>query len=211
MISSRHAPWVAVLLAVALVPTAIHSYWGATAADALKASAIPAMLDGMPSVPTERRAAWVKNTLGSEDWIERTYRVDGAEVLVFVGRSYDAKRLYHHPELALLRGTETGPAGVARAPARPDVPLHLLTTKRDGAQGLAAYALLYDGRFVEDPIAFQLRTSAELLVGGRKPMTLFLASDLRGDVTQPEKAPATRVLLGAIRAFETQATAAAGE
>jgi len=123
-----------------------------------------------------------------------------------VARSFDAKRLYHHPELAVLRGTQATPSGLARAKARPDVPLHVLDTERDDRHGVAVYALLYDGRFIEDPIWFQLRTSAELLFTGRKPLTLFMTSDLIGRRDEIDRAPATRVLVAAIAGFERQAT-----
>jgi hypothetical protein len=158
----------------------------------------------MTSAPTARKAAWVKNTLQSDDWIERVYNVGGEDVVLFVGRSYDAKRLYHHPELALLRGFETAPAGVSRAAQRPDIPLHLVTTTRGGQHGIGVYALLYDGKFVDNPIFFQLRTSAALLLSPEKPMTLFLASDLSGQPSQIAAAPATRVLLAAIDSFQAQ-------
>jgi hypothetical protein len=204
MISARYAVPIALLLALALVPTGIHTYWGSVATDGLTTGTIPAVLLGMKSTATARKAAWVKNNLDSDDWIERVYRGQGQDVILFAGRSYDAKRLYHHPELALMRGTETAPAGVTRATARPDVPLHMLTTAKDNRKGVAVYALLYDRRFIESPIAFQLKTSAELLVTGRRPMTLFLASDLSGDPSRIDEAPATRVLLAAIASFESQ-------
>jgi Protein of unknown function (DUF3485) len=204
MISGRHAAAVAVLLALALIPTAIHSYWGVVVHDGRRASQVPANLEGMPSTPTARKAPWVMNNFQSDDWIERTYRAGSDDVVLFVGRSYDAKRLYHHPELALLRGYETAPAGTTYAERRPDIPLHLVTTERGGERGVAVYALLYDGTFIANPVAFQLKSSAELLVGGRKPMTLFMASDLVGARARATESPAARVLLAAIAAFEAQ-------
>jgi hypothetical protein len=204
MISARYAAPVAVLLALALVPTVIHSYRGAAVVDGLRAEAIPPRLGDMGSSPTSRRPAWVKDKFDTDDWIERTYKVDQRDVQLFVARSYDAKRLYHHPELALLRGTQTTPGPVAHATARPDVPLHTIRTTRDGRTGVAVYALLYDGGYINNPILFQLRTSAALLVSGRRPLTLFMASDLSGDPDRLDEAPATRVLLAAIEAFERQ-------
>lgn len=206
MINSRYAAPVAVMLAVALGPTVIHRYLRLTLDDGLKAAAIPATLDGAASVPIARRPAWIRNNFDTDDWTERTHTVDGFEVTVFVARSFDAKRLYHHPELAVLRGTQATPSGLARAKARPDVPLHVLDTERDGRHGVAVYALLYDGHFIEDPIRFQLRTSAELLFTGRKALTLFMTSDLSGRRDDIDQAPATRMLLAAIAAFEHQAT-----
>ena len=208
MISARHARLVAVLLGFALIPTAIHSYWGAVADDGLHAAGVPAALSDMPSTPTARKPLWVMNNFQSEDWIERTYHAASADVVLFVGRSYDPKRLYHHPELALLRGYETAPVGTTYSSSRPDVPLHVVTTKKNDQRGVAVYALLYGGQFIADPVAFQLKTSAELLVGGRKPMTLFLASDLAGDPDHAGDSPAARVLLAAIAAFEAQSPAA---
>jgi hypothetical protein len=204
MISARYATPTAIVLALALVPTGIHTYRGDEANDGWTARAIPAVLEGMSSTQTGRKPAWVKNNLASDDWIERLYQNNGEAVFLFVGRSYDSKRLYHHPELALLRGTETKPAGVMHTMARPDIPLHVLETQKNGQRGTALYALLYDGRFIDAPVLFQLRTSVELLVSRRKPMTLFLASDLSGRVSDVDHAAATRVLLAAIEAFQSQ-------
>jgi hypothetical protein len=83
----------------------------------------------------------------------------------------------------------------------------VVTTERNGQRGVAVYALLYGEEFIDNPVAFQLKTSAELLVGGRKPMTLFLASDLAGNPASAGSSPAARVLLAAIAAFEAQAPA----
>lgn len=205
MISPRFAAAVAAIVALALVPTVIHGYWGARRDDRLRAKAVAETLDGVASSPTARRAGWVQNNFDTEDWIERTYQASAAGVYLFVARSYDPKRLYHHPELALLRGTQTQPAGVARASARPDVPLHLIEIERDGRKGLAVYALLYDGRFIGNPVWFQLRTSVELLISRRRPMTLFMSSALAGTRERLDDAPATRLLLAAIKDFEQQA------
>jgi len=209
MISPRYAVPVAVMLALALVPTVIHSYRGVRVNDDRRTAAIAATLDGMASTPTARRAPWVKNHFESDDWIERTYTRDRTSVTLFVARSYDAKRLYHHPELALLRGAETTPRGTAYVAARPDVPLHLIEIEQDGRRGLAVYALHYDGRFIDNPVLFQLRASASLLVSGRRPLTLFMATDLEGRRDALDKSPAARVLLEAIGSFERQLVTAA--
>ena len=204
MISSRFAAAVVLLLGIASVPTVIHSYLGSNVVDGMSAGAVPVVLDGMRFTATGRKGTWVEEHFASRDWVERMHLTGGREVRLFVGRSYDAKRLYHHPELALLRGMATTPMGIGRAVTRPDVPLHVLATRRAGREGIAVYALLHDGKFVERPLLFQLRTSAALLFSGRKAMTLFLAADLSGRPAAIEDAPATRVLLAAIDAFETQ-------
>jgi hypothetical protein len=210
VISSRFAGATALLLGLASVPTARHSYLGAKVDDGLTVRAIPTVLGGRPFTPTGRKVTWAKDTLDSEDWLERTYRDARGDVLLFVARSFDAKRLYHHPELALLRGMETTPAGRAHLPRRPDVPIHVLKTSQAGRTGVGVYALLYDGTFVERPILFQARTAVTLLFGGQRAMTLFLAADLSGSVHKLEAATASTVLLDAIEAFERQNAAHPG-
>ena len=202
MISSRYAAATVLLVALALVPTVIHSYLDLTVDDGVVVRSVPETIDGMTSRPTERRPGWMKNNFDTDDWIERIYLVGADEVTVFVGRSFDAKRLYHHPELALLRGTVTTPAGVSRVQTAPHVPLHVVTTARSGKAGVAVYALLAEGTFIEDPIAYQLRTSARLLVSGRRPMTLIMASDLAGDRNRLDEAPATKVLLAILKTLQ---------
>lgn len=211
MISTRFAAPVACVLALALVPTVIHSYRGARFDDGSRAAIIAESLDGVRSSPTERKAPWVLNTFATEDWIERTYTVDRTETTLFVARSYDPKRLYHHPELALLRGTETFPAGIARSARRPDIPLHLVEIERNGVRGLAAYALRYEDGYIDDPLMFQLRTALELVVSRRKPLTLFMAHAFVGSPDAVDEAPATQLLLAAIEDFERQTAVRASE
>jgi hypothetical protein len=204
MISPRYAAPVVALLALALVPTVIHSYRGVRVDDGLEAAAIAGTLQGMSSSPTARRAGWVRSNFDTDDWIERTYKENRIDVTLFVARSYDPKRLYHHPELAILRGTQTTPAGISRTTARPDIPIHVLGTEQNGRHGIAVYALLYDDRFIDNPILFQLRTSLQLLVSGRRPLTLFMTSAFAGNRDKVEESPATRLLLAAIEDFERQ-------
>ena len=200
MISSRYAPAVCVLVALALVPTIIHSYTHTVAKDGLTTAAIPLSLNGAPSSPTEHDAAWGQRRFDSFDWTERRYRLDDGDVLLTVLRSYDLKKLYHHPELDVAYGAGYLRYGVERLNDRKDLPLHVLSDlNRDST---AVYALHYDGGFVEDPITFQVRTAGELLFSPRQAMTLLFARDLRS--TQGKalaQYPSTRVLLSAIDSF----------
>jgi hypothetical protein len=207
MISPRFAAPVAAVLAIAIVPTVIHSYRGARFDDGLRAAGIAETLDGMPSTATNRKAAWVLNTFDTEDWIERTYDVNGSETTLFVARSYDPKRLYHHPELALLRAMQTTPAGITRSGRRPDIPLHTVDIERDSQKGVAVYALRYEDGYIDNPLVFQLRTAIELLVSRRKPLTLFMTHAFKGSSDAIDEAPATRLLLSAIEEFERKANA----
>ena len=136
------------------------------------------------------------------DWVERVYRVGAHDVTLFVGHTFDAKRVYHHPELALLRGIQTSPAGVARV-GTANIPVHVVKTARAGDTGVSVYALLADGTFIEDPVAYQLRTSARLMVSGRRPMTLIMASDLAGDRNKLDEAPATKLLVAVLKSLQS--------
>jgi hypothetical protein len=206
MISTRYAAATVLIIALALVPTVIHSYLDVTVDDGVSVQSIPETINGMASRPTERKAAWVRTNFATADWIERTYEVDARPVTLFAARSYDAKRLYHHPELALLRGMNTSPAGTSRVASAPRVPLYVINTERGERKGVAVYALLADGEFIENPIGYQLRTSARLLVSGRRPMTLIMASDLAGDRDHLDRAPAAKLLLAALRTLQPGAT-----
>jgi len=85
--------------------------------------------------------------------------------------------------------------------------VHVLTNTTAAAVGM--YVLHYDGRFIADPIRFQLRTAGELLFTGRKAMTLFFVRDdaVPGGVA-PLKLPAAQLLFEAVDRFVTSPAAA---
>jgi hypothetical protein len=198
--STRYAPAICVALLLALVPTIIHSYAGVVASDGLTTKAIPATLAGYSSVPTKRSDDWGERHFDSHDWFERQYSRPDDTVVLTVVRSYDLKSLYHHPELAVAyHFASFGQTVVGALPERPEIPVHVLSGGDSKAAGL--YVLHYDGRFISDPIAFQLRTAGELLVSGRKPMTLLFVRDDAPSTGDPLKLPAAQLLLAAIQAF----------
>jgi hypothetical protein len=87
------------------------------------------------------------------------------------------------------------------------MPVHVLTNSAGGAVGL--YVLHYDGRFIADPIRFQLRTAGELLFTGRKAMTLFFVRDDTVPAgAAPLTIPAAGLLLEAVDQFLGTAAAA---
>ncbi len=208
MISSRYGPAVALLLCLALVPTVIHSYYGFLHQDGLTTKAIATDLVGFFSSPTDRKPQWVREMFGAEDWIERHYfsrRGEGARL--FAARSYDLKRLYHHPELGILYGTDFRDEGIHWLPGSPEVPVRLLRMR--SGRGAAAYALLYDDQFVTNPIGFQLKTSFELVFSPRKELTLLFVFD---KTLAPDRAfegsPAAQILVSAVESFRNQQTGA---
>ena len=120
-----------------------------------------------------------------------------------MARSYDPKRLYHHPELGVAYGRRfDSPSIVQAAAGSRSVPIHVLS----GEDGLACYALLYDGEFVESPLRFEAGHILGTLISPQKQMTLFFA---HGRVTpRPMTSPVVQVLLAAIDSFLTQAPTA---
>ena len=201
MLSSRYAPAIVVALVVTLVPTIIHSYAGLVVDDGRHTASIPTMLASYSSAPAKRPVQWGESHFDSHDWFERDYRLGGDTVVLTVVRSYDLKALYHHPELAVAyHDAKFDKAVVQTVPDHPDMPIHVLTNANDPA--VAMYVLLYDGRFIEDPIQFQLRTAGELLFTGRKAMTLFFVrDDAAPEGAAPLEIPAAKVLVQAVDAF----------
>lgn len=208
MMSSRYAPAVCVALVLALIPTIIHSYVGAVASDALTTATVPLVLGEYRGEPTKRDADWGRRRFESHDWFERQYASTDDSVVLTVIRSYDLKALYHHPELAVAyRFASFSGSRIEALQDHPDMPVHILTNEDGGPIGL--YVLHYDGRFIADPIRFQIRTAGELLFTGRKPMTLFFVrDDAVPDGADPLKLPAARLLAGAVGAFVAPAAAA---
>jgi hypothetical protein len=173
VISTRFLPVVCGLVAVTLVPTFIHSYSDSAVPDGRTTASIPMTLAGYTGAPSGRNATWGQRRFDSNDWTERVYQSGRDEVRLTVVRSFDAKALYHHPELAVTESSFTE-TELTRFPQRPDIPVYVLYAE---PEGVALYALHYDSAFVQDPIRFQLRTAGELLFSGRKAMTLFFLTD----------------------------------
>ncbi len=204
MISTRYLIPMIVVTILALVPTIIHSYIGATIIDGKSVTNIATTLNNFNSHPSNRNKTWGMDIFGSEDWFERDYQNDHyKQVRLFAARSYDHKRLYHHAELALSYGNSLTSLGVIYFPDHPDTPIHIL--KKDNNSLLVAYALLYDNSLVADPIVHQLGDSMRLLFSARKPMTLLYASQSDPfNIDGLGQSNAVSLLIAAIHSFQTQ-------
>jgi len=204
MISSRYALPVSLVLMLALIPTVIHSYLGLKTDDGLSVKKIKFELGNFNSEPTNRQPGWGEETFGSVDWIERAYTDEQGKTLrLFVGRSYDHKRLYHHPELALSYAKDLRSEGRIRLHGQPEIPVNLL--RNEMRPNMAAFALLYDGKFIDNPISHQIRDSLKQLISARKPMTLFyIADDNAPKNTAFIQSPAASLLNKAIKDFMAQ-------
>jgi len=205
VISGRYAAAVLVLAVLALVPTVIHSYARILVDDGRSAAAIPARLGTFSSVTSTRNASWGKRRFDSNDWFERQYTNGRDEITLTVIRSYDLKALYHHPELAVAyhQGHTFQPEKTVVFPQKPAVPVHVLRAAPPDP-AVSMYVLQYDGRFVEDPVTFQLRTAFELLFSGRKPMTLFFVQDASVPAGNLADEGITQLLLAAVDRFAAQ-------
>ena len=211
MIAPRYLPAICGLVALALIPTLVHSYSRDRGSDGLHSDAIPDSLADYAGRATTRNATWGKRRFDSDDWLERTYTHPGGdEVILTVVRSYDPKRLYHHPELAIAYGTNFDTLQTRPLTGRPELPVHVLSPA-PGVNARAIYALHYDGRFIEDPIMFQIRTAGELLFSKRKPMTIFFVLDpsVPPD-TEIDSLGASRLLFAAIDSFLEQSARETG-
>jgi hypothetical protein len=202
MISSRYEIPVSLLLILALLPTIIHSYLGSEYDDGRAVQTIPTTLAGFSSEPYLRHNdSWAKSLYGSEDWIERIYKNDkGEKIRLFAARSFDYKKLYHHPELGLSHGSNLKEEGIVMLPGDPDIPVFVL--RNSGGKGIVAYALLHEEELIKDPILHQIKDAFTQLLQTRKAMTLFYVSDtITPAVDKFEKSSSASILAAAIQSF----------
>ena len=204
MISSRYALPVVLLLILALLPTIIHSYLGSEYDDGRSVQSIPTELAGFSSEPYLRhKDPWAISMFDSEDWIERIYKNDkGEKIRLFAARSYDYKRLYHHPELALSHGINFKNEDIVMMPGDPEIPVFVLRSSR--GRGIVAYVLLHQGKFIKDPVSHQIKDAFTQLFQTRKAMTLFYVSDTSSEVAGIfNKTSSAYILAAAIQSFKT--------
>jgi hypothetical protein len=205
MVSTRYAAAAACLLAVALVPTVVHNYLGATVVDGRRAEAIPLRLAGYAGRPTARPERWARRNFDAADAVERYYG-PGDRLRLFAARSYDAKKLYHHAELVASYGTSLVPDGRFVLPGSPAVPVSVLRSNRaEGGGDLVMYALISGDEVIGNPHVYQLRASLRQLLRGRELLTLVYVHD-RGATpgTAIENEPAAQLLREAVAAFLAQ-------
>ncbi len=204
MISYRYKVPVLLMLIVALIPTIIHNYLGATITDGKDLSKIPTKFADFISKPSKKLPIWGKEVFNTDEWVERIYRNRKFKtVRLFIARSYDHKRLYHHPELALSYGVSMSNKEMLNLTEHPGINIYFLAN--DDYTKQAAYVLLYDKQFIDKPILHQLSESFRLLLNPRKPITLFYASQEFPDGNKDfENTAFAEVLINAIKQFQAQ-------
>jgi hypothetical protein len=204
ILSARYATPTIVVLALALVPTVVNVYVGRKVVEGPPLiEALPSVLAGQTSQPTTRKATTIRREFASDDWVERVYAKGiGPGVKVLAVRSYDMKRLYHHPELAISEANY-GTAEVHEVPAAEGpLAVHVLHGEKGGT---AAYALLYKGSTIANPYFFQLRVAPELLLLGQRPLTLVFAEDPSADTSlSANQSPVVRTLVEAMASLRSR-------
>ena len=205
MIATRYAATVAGLLALALVPTVVHTYLGLETDDGQRTAAIPLELAGAREVPLDRPSTWSKLQFVSTDAFERRYVDDaGRSARLVVIRSHDVKTLYHHPENAIAYGMGYDSAGIITLPGLADVPVHVLSKQRPD-RALAVYAIRYDGGFVGNPYVFQAGLAWKRLFTARRPATLLFTRGEGPGLDPVETSLPARLLVAAVNAYVAQA------
>ena len=197
MISTRFAAPTFVLTSLALVPTVLHTYMNDKLRAETRLEQLAVQVDTDSGQQTERTTEWALRKFDTDDWMQRAYF--NGEVVLTIVRTYDPKRIYHHPELAVAYPDDYLPEHVLRVPARSTVPVHVLTGQNDSADRRSMYVLEYDGTYVVDPLRFQLRSAFQSLFSARKPMTLIYVHErahARRDDAQTSRG--ARVLVAAL-------------
>ena len=176
MIATRHTWLVAALLLLALVPTYLNVYRQPPALEpGVLAAAIPADLEGYRNAaPGRHQADWAAAHFAAQDFVERKYRVGTQECELFAARTYDGKKLFHFPELALTYGRSvTAERREELDLADQVLPVRVLEFRNRTSVRLSVSTLFYGKEPVRDPMPFLFRTLPALFVGQREPMTLI--------------------------------------
>lgn len=183
-VSGRRLLALSILLALVFVPTALHSYGTyRVPVSGLSPVVLPEAVEGSVGVDVERHATWAKDAFDADVWLERRYDLSSGPVTVFLVRGYDLKKIYHHPEIAVLRGRSLERARTGEIEGEP---VYVLRNLTDGES--MVYALIYDGDWVGSPLRLQVYSALTSLWRGRRPVTLVAVyGDVlgeRGDVLQ---------------------------
>jgi hypothetical protein len=174
VISRRYLVALSALLALALLPTIRHGYLGyVEAATKVTAASLPAEVVGTPGVATTTPPVWMPDTFSEDSWAEKTYDVSGVgRLTLVVARGYDLKKLYHHPEIAVLRGRTFEP--VRHAALAGGEPVYVLVNRSNERES-AVYALVYDNSWVGNPYLLQMSSAFTSIWARRRPLTLVFA------------------------------------
>lgn len=204
MISRRYVVALATMLALALVPTLRHGYLGyVEAAPKVTGASLPAALVGAPGIVRTTPPVWMPDTFSEDSWAETSYDVSGVgRLTLVVARGYDLKKLYHHPELGVLRGHNF--ERVRHTALTSGDPVFVLENGAD-LQHSAVYALIYDNVWIGNPYLLQASSAVTSLWARRRPLTLVF---VYGPVLKDGEptAAVTELLRTTVRGLEASAS-----
>ena len=172
-------PHLSVLLAVSLVPVALHSYVGVEAERCENPSAIaPRWLPGESPNAHER---YIEERMKPDLWRQGRVRTEAGPALTYtIARGFDAKHIYYRPEYKLLPGTRPVAQEIRWIDADGGrLPVHRPLYERElrsPVVGFAAYVVVYDGTPVESGYRAQLLSGVRQILRGRVPATLLFVS-----------------------------------
>lgn len=158
---------------------------------------------------TRKRSQWLERAAPEGAWAEGAVAVEGADLSLrtLVVRSYDAKLLYHFPEVRFGSGEQSGRTSVAyvQDDGGPRLPIREVEFDRAGSfHTVTAYLLVYGGRAVGNPYLAQLAAAPRQMITGSEPMTLFMVWGLaRDEQRAAARAAARDWLLQSWRIYES--------
>jgi hypothetical protein len=174
-LSDRYSSHVVALLLLTLCPVVIHSYGGLSADDCqidrLLAQAGPLM-------ESSGRHAWMMQHFSADKWQEGSVALGSrsASLKTAIIVSHDPKKVYHHPENRLIRGSVERRGTEWIQGNGEQIPIHLVYYDVSSPALFAAYLLVYDSQPVANPYLASFAAFGAQLVRGRLPMTMFFVS-----------------------------------
>ncbi len=181
--SQRHAPALALLAGLALIPVAINSYVGRRVDDCAHPEALVIGTGVRDPALREERGRWFHNRLDAFAWREGSIPgPPGAELRYAIARTWDPKRAYHRPEFHFVDDHDPAGTRIEHVEVRErTIPVHVIDYA--GTRGLApvfAYVLAYDGEPVANPYLAQLAAAPRQMLRGGTPMTLWVGHGRAG-------------------------------
>lgn len=174
-LSDRYSPHVVVLLLLSLCPVVIHSYGGLSADDCQ----IDRLLaQAGPPMENSGRHVWMMQNFSADKWQEGSVALGSrsASLKTAIIVSHDPKKVYHHPENRLIRGSVERRVTEWMQGNGEQIPIHLVYYDASSPALFAAYLLVYDSQPVANPYLAPFAAFGAQLVRGRLPMTLFFVS-----------------------------------
>jgi hypothetical protein len=166
--SARYSAHLLYLLAPALLAVAAHRYVGLDHDDCAEPQKL--MTFGESS-----RLNALRDTFSMFQGNEGP--LTGMQGRFAIVRSYDLKRLYHHPELVLLHGSAIDGVEVEWATdGAESLPVHRVHFEKRDPPRYAGYLLIHGSRVIAKPYQAHLAALPIQFLTGARPMTLAFIS-----------------------------------